>query len=228
MKHVVSLLAGVFVGALLFLALLYQNPFAVKPVLSPLSVADGQLIDFAYSPVPGEAIALTNDGSAAAAPSPDKIAELWEPAVNKTRVLVTALHGSGGEVAGIGIKFSSDSESTRLLRSEAIVDSVWHIWLPDSGSLFIDQRENFWSYLRGVVIPARLSSSSSWRGSWYGTTTVGPGALGTAHVTGGSGRFDGISSEASESLRAGAWSATQGPVAMSGNILISLTDYVAD
>lgn len=228
MKHAIALAAGILVGAALFLVLLYYNPFAVRHGLSPLHVSDRQLLDLSYSPVPGEALAVTNEGGGPATPSPDRIAELWEPTIRRTRLLVTTLTGTGGEFAGIGVKFSSDSENTRLLNGEAIVDSAWHIWLPDSGTLFIDEVENLWPYLRHVVLPARLSSSDSWRGTWYGITTAGPGALGVAFVTGGSGKFEGLRSEATEALRAAAWSASQGPVAMTGNLHIATRPYTAD
>lgn len=229
MKHVISLFAGMLVGAALFLALLYHNPFAVNPALSSLHVSDARLVDLSYSPVPGEALAVTSDGSGASQPTPDGIAELWEPSIRNTRLLVTTLTEADGDFAGIGIKFSSDSESTRLLNAEVITDSAWHIWLPGDGSLFINQIENLWPYLRGVVVPARLSSGESWRGTWYGVTTMGPNALGTAAATGGSGRFAGVASEATEALSARAWSAAHGPVAMTGNLLISLNDsYTAD
>lgn len=229
MKYIVALLAGILIGACLFLLLLYHNPFAANQGLSPLHVSDAQLVDVSYSPVPGEALAVTNNGSAPVKPRPAGIDELWEQSIRRTRVLVTALTATDGGFAGIGIKFASDSESTRLLNAEAMVDSAWHIWMPDRGSLFIDQTENLWPYLRAVVLPARLSAGDSWRGTWYGITTAGPGALGTGRVTGGSGRFAGVTSEATESLSARAWSATQGPVAMTGNLLISLnSSYTAD
>ena len=229
MKYAVALFAGILVGAALFLVLLYNNPFALQPTLSPLHVSNARLVDLSFSPVPGEALASTNNGEVSAQPVPDGIQELWEPSIRRTRLLVTTLSEAGGEFAGIGIKFASDSESTRLLNAEVMVDSAWHVWLPNRGSLFVDQTENLWPYLRRVVIPARLSSGDSWRGTWYGVTTAGPGALGTGRVTGGSGRFAGITSEASESLSARAWSASQGPVAMTGNLLISLTDgHTAD
>lgn len=229
MKYIVSLLAGILIGASLFLVLLYHNPFAGRQGLSPLHVSNARLVDISYSPVPGEALAVTNNGSGPVKPRPEGIDELWEPSIRKTRLLVTALTETGGEFAGIGIKFASDSESTRLLNAEAIVDSAWHVWMPDSGSLFIDQTENLWPYLRAVVLPARLSSGDSWRGTWYGVTTAGPGALGTGQVTGGSGRFAGVTSEATESLSARAWSASQGPIAVTGNLLISLNStYTAD
>lgn len=222
MKYVLSLLAGLLVGAASFVLLLYKNPFAGTADLSPLHVSDVRLVDLSFSPVAGEALAVVNEGNGSVEPSPDGVAELWEPSIRRTRVLVAALAETGGDFAGIGIKFSSDSESTRLLNAEAMVDSAWHIWLPDGGSLFIDQTENLWPYLRDVVVPARLSSADSWRGTWYGITTAGPGALGTARLTGGSGRYEGIRSEASESLSARAWSVSKGPVAMTGNLLLSL------
>ncbi|MEX0975693.1 MAG: hypothetical protein WDZ50_01180 [Woeseia sp.] len=228
MKYLIALLLGTLVGAALFLMLLYHNPFAGNPTVSPLLVSNQQLIELSYSPVPAENIAVTNNGEAPVRPSPKGIDELWEPGVRKTRVLVTPLADVRGDLVGIGIKFSSDSEATRLLNAEAMVDSVWHIWMPDRGTLFIDQTENLWPYLRHVVMPARLSSTDNWRGTWFGTTTAGPGALGTARVTGGSGQFAGFASEAVESVNARAWMVDGGPVAVSGTLTIALSQQSAD
>ena len=122
----------------------------------------------------------------------------------------------------IGVKFSSDSETTRLINAEVLVDSVWHIYSPEHGTFFVDQTENFWPYLHDIVIPARLSGGDSWRGSWYRITSVGPGALGIARVTGGSGVFADAEAEAVESITASAYSAITGPVAMTGNLTIAL------
>ncbi|HUD97850.1 MAG TPA: hypothetical protein VMO24_09920 [Woeseiaceae bacterium] len=222
MKYVIALLSGMLVGGALFLLLLYHNPFAGNPSLSPLLVSGQKLIELSYSPAPAEAIALTNNGEVSVPPVPHGVDELWEPSVSKTRVLVTQMIDVRGAPAGIGIKFSSDSEQTRLLNADAIVDSAWHIWLPERGSLFVNQTENLWTYLRTVVVPARLSSSDDWRGTWFGITTSGPGALGTGRVTGGSGEFAGFTSEAVESLSARAWSVDGGPVAVTGSLTISL------
>jgi hypothetical protein len=52
--------------------------------------------------------------------------------------------------------------------------------------------------------------------------TQGPGALGTARVTGSNGNFAGMSSEAVESLTARAYSATLGPVSIDGGLTITL------
>lgn len=222
MKYLVSLVLGMTIGATLFFLLLYFNPFAGKSSVSPLAVTEENLIDISYSAVPGETIVFTNDGESLIKPYPAKVQQLWEPAIKESWVSVIALTDPRGEPLGIGVKFSSESESTRVLNAEALVHSAWHIYLPGRGTLFVDQTENFWSFLRDIVIPAHWSSGDNWRGSWHRNMTVGPGALGTARVTGGSGAFSALHSEAVESLTARAYSAVDGPVAMGGNLTISI------
>lgn len=227
MKYAISLIAGAIVGGALVLLFLYYNPIAGKPGVSPLAISQQELIDLTFSAVPDEAIAFTNNGESQVEPHPEKIAELWEPAIAKTTVLVTVLSNVHGEPAGIGVKFSSASETTRLWNSEALVDSVWHIFLPESGTLFVNQTENLWSYIRNIIVPARWNSADSWRGTWFGIVTVGPNALGTASVTGGNGRYANINTEAVESWSAKAYSALHGPVAMTGNLTIAVSEYAA-
>jgi len=205
-----------------FVLLLYYNPFAGNPSVSPLAVSELDLADFSYSLVARDSIAFTNDGESSTQPHPAKVLQLWEPAVKKTRALVTVLNDSRGQPAGLGVKFSSDSETTRLIKAEVLVDSVWHIYSPEHGTFFVDQTENFWPYLHDIVVPARMSGGDSWRGSWYRITSVGPGALGIARVTGGSGDFADTEAEAVESITASAYSAITGPAAMTGNLTIAL------
>ena len=145
-----------------------------------------------------------------------------------TRIAVVRLNDSRGEAVGIGIKFSSDSEQTALINSQALVNSAWHIYIPGQGTLLIDQVENYWSYMREIVVPARWSSGDNWKGSYFRIVTQGPGALGTARVTGGNGIFAGMSSEAVESLTARAYSAIEGPVSMSGSLTITLPPTLSE
>lgn len=222
MKHVLGFLAGTLVGVVLCVVALYYNPLADVRATSPLAISEQALIDLSYSAVPAESIAFTNDGESKTPPHPETIAELWEPAIKRTKVLVTLLSDRPGSTAGIGIKYSSDSERTRLLASEAMVDSAWHVYLPGRGTFFIDQTENVWSYLRNIVIPARWNSAHNWRGAWFGIVTAGPGALGTAWLTGGSGQFADLRAEVIEAWNAKAYSAERGPVAMSGSLTIAL------
>ena len=227
MKYVISLLVGITFGVVLLLAALYFNPFGGRSNLSPLAVSDNQLISLQYTMVPSETILFTNDGESVRKPHPAKVQQLWEPAVQKTWVSVVELTSSRGDVVGVGVKFASDSERTRPLNAEALVDAAWHLYLPGRGTMFIDETENYWSIIRDVVIPAHWSSADSWRGVWYGNTTVGPGALGTGSVTGQSGDFSGIRSESVESVDATAYSAVTGPVGMNGNLLIAVSNTAA-
>ena len=55
---------------------------------------------------------------------------------------------------------------------------------------------------------------------------MGPGDIGTAAVSGGTGEFAGLESEAVEAVSASAYSVSQGPVSMEGRLNIDLTGNV--
>ena len=80
--------------------------------------------------------------------------------------------------------------------------------------------------IRDILIPARLSAGDSWRGTFHRIMTSGPGSLGTARVTGGSGLFGGRTSESVESLTARGYSVQSGPVAMEGSLAVVLPQPV--
>ncbi len=201
---------------------LYYYPISITHTLSPISVTDNEVVRLNYSAVAQDALVYTNDGESQIAPYPAKVQQLWEAPVRLTTAMVTVLNNSRGQVAGIGVKFSSRSDQTNILKGEILMDSVWHIYLPARGSLFIEQSENYWAYVRDIVVPARWSSGDNWRGSWLGNITAGPGALGTASVAGGSGQFQYMNTEGVESFSAKAYSVEHGPVAMTGELAIEI------
>ena len=221
-KYVVSLVLGLIVGIIAVFLLLYYNPLVSGTSLSPLAVSDNEVISLNYPAVAAESVAYTNDGESHVEPHPAKVLQLWEAPIRDTTAMVSVLRDSRHQAVGIGIKFSSRAESTNILNAQANLDSVWHVYLPERGSLFIEETENYWNFLRDVVIPAYWSSGDNWRGVWHGIMTSGPGALGTARVVGGSGDFAGIESDAVESLSAKAYSVEHGPVAMTGQLNIEL------
>ena len=223
-KLVIALVAGIALGAIAASALLFYNPLAIQNGLSPVTVSDKETISLEYSAVARDSILYTNDGDSRVQTHPEKVQQLWEAPIRSTNVQVAVLTDSRNNPAGIGIKFMSDSEQTRLINGEVLVDSAWHIHLPGRGSLFVEQTENYWNFLRQIVVPAYWSSGDSWRGTWIGDITTGPGSLGTALVSGGSGEFAGLQSEAVEALSARAYSLSDGPVAMSGRLTIEVTD----
>ncbi len=225
-KYVAGLLSGILLGVFAAATLLYFNPLASRNPLSPLSVSNNEILSVGYSAVPTDSIVYTNNGESRVEPHPDKVRELWEAPIRRSEVLVTVVTDSRNNPAGIGIKFSSDSEKSRIINGEALVDSAWHIHLVERGSLFVEQTENYWNFLRKIVVPAYWSSANHWKGVWNGNMTVGPGALGTAAVTGGTGEFAGLESEAVEAVSASAYSVAQGPVSMEGRLTIDVTGNV--
>jgi len=224
MKYLVSLLIGIATGIVLFLVLLYFNPFAGRIEISPLAVSDQQLLNLRYDVVADKTLLYTNDGESLVVPHPPKVEEIWEPTVRDSWVMVVELTNASGDPVGVGVKFSSESDATRPLNAEALVDSAWHIYLPGRGTLFVEQRENYWSYIRDIVIPARWSSGDSWRGAWLGIMTTGPNQIGTGRVWGGNGEFAEGTSESVETLQATAYSAVTGPAAMAGSLTISVPE----
>lgn len=222
MKYLIALGLGLITGAAIFIAGLIYNPFIADRGLSSLSVTDAEVITLNFSNAPAESVVYTNDGESLQQPHPAKVLQLWEAPINQTSAMATVMRDARNQVAGIGIKFSSDSEKTRLLHGEAIADSVWYIFLPEHGSLFIEQTENYWSFIREVAFPAWRSSANNWRGSWFGNMTAGPGALNTAAVSGGSGRVQGLQMEGVESLSVRAFSADTGLIASEGRLIIEM------
>ncbi len=228
MKYLIALSIGLLTGAMLFAVGLTINPFISKPRLSPLAVTDYQTVTLTYSGIASDGIVFTNDGESRVHPYPEKILQLWEAPVRQTSAAVKVLRDGRNQVAGLGIKISSLSETTRLFEGKALVDSVWYVYLPGRGSLYIEQTENYWAYMREIVLPAYRSSANIWKGTWLGNMTAGPGALGIAKVTGGSGEFAGKDMLGVESLSVRAWRVDGGPVAAEGQLLIELPPDVMD
>jgi hypothetical protein len=222
MKYLIALVLGLLVGATVFVAGMIYNPFIAKHGLSPLSVTDSEVMTLNFSSVPSNSILFTNDGESQRKPYPEKVLQLWEAPIRQTSAMATVMRDARSQTAGIGVKLSSLSERTRLLQGEALVDSVWYIYLPGRGSLFIEQSENYWTFLREVSLPAYRSSANIWKGAWLDDLTAGPGALGTAAVTGGAGSLQGLKMQGVESLSAQAYSVNDGLISAEGRLLIEM------
>jgi hypothetical protein len=228
MKYGVALVLGLVIGAALFGVGVVYNPFAASRVLSPLSVTEAPVILLKFSPVPADGIVYTNNGESVPSPYPDKVPQFWEAPIRKTSAMATIMRDARNQPAGIGIKIFSLSESTNLLRGQAIVDSIWYVYAPQHGSMFIQQTENYLPFVREVAFPAWKSSANTWRGTWTGNLTSGPGALGTAAVSGGSGRVKGLDLDGVETLSVRAFSTDTGFVAAEGQLLIELPKLSED
>ncbi len=221
MKYGISLMLGFFAGAALAAVLAFYNPLHPAPVASLSGDRAGEMMTFTYAATPDDSLLYTNSGEGRVRPQPELTQKLWEPAIEQTTAFVTVLEDTQGDVAGIGIKFISLSEDTSLLKGRVATNSAWHIYAVGRGSLFVEQTENYWSYLKNVVLAAYRSSGDNWVGSWRGQLTSGPSAHATARVFGASGIFSGLETEASESLKARAYALDRGPVAAEGQINIA-------
>ena len=243
MKFAITLVLGFIAGVAIFVGGFIYNPFMADRGLSPLSVTDAEVITLFFPNVPSDSIVYTNNGESlqqssmtralrlwkapirsTSAPYPAKVSQLWEAPIRSTEALATVMRDARNRTVGIGIKFSSDSETSRLLFGEAIADSVWYILLPEQGTFFIEQTENYWPFIREVVFPAWRSSGNNWRGTWLGDMTAGPGALGTSAVSSGSGRVKGMQMNGVESVSARAFSVDSGLVAAEGRLIIEIPE----
>ena len=224
MKYIVALALGLICGAAILAAGVFYNPFIVDRALSPLSVSESEIIALNFSAVPADNIVFTNNGESVHSPYPEKVQQLWEAPIRKTSLMAAVMNDARNQPAGIGVKIISLSESTDLLRGEVTTDSVWYVFTRQHGSLFIQQTENYLPFVREVAFPAWKNSANSWRGTWFGNITSGPGALRTAAVSGASGRVRGLDLDAVESLSVHAFSADTGFVAAEGRLLIELPD----
>ena len=222
MKYVISLLVGLLCGAALFVIGLLNNPFVADRDLSSMVAGDAAVTWLTYTAVPAKSIAFTNGSEARLQPHPDGIRRLQEDTIKLSDVMVTVISNVRGQPVGIGVKISSRSERTSLWRGEALVDSAWYVQLPGRGALFIEQSENYWSFIKDVMVPAYRNSANSWKGTWFGDLTAGPGDLGFARVTGVGGPLLGRSMTAVESLDVQAYSTDKGPVAAEGRLLIEM------
>lgn len=222
MKYLLVLIVGILVGAALFGVGLAYNPFVGKPGLSPLAVTDLPTVTLTYAGVASDGIVFTNNGESRVSPYPEKVLQLWEAPIRQTSMFAKVMRDGRNQVVGLGIKVSSRSEATRLFAGEALVNSVWYVYLPGRGGMFIEQTENYWGYLREIVFPGYRSSANTWTGTWLGNMTAGPGALATARVSGGSGEFAGMEMLGVESLSVRAWRVDGGPAAAEGQLQIEL------
>lgn len=222
MKYLFALLTGVVAGAALFAVLLYLNPLARPVAVSPLAVSPTSMLELNFSAAPADTIATVYSSDIRAHSYPARVQQLWDPALSHTKVAVTALRNSRGQPRAIGVKFSSLAKQAGLLKANVPANSNWHLWMLQEGGLFVNQTENLWFQLHDVVVPAYLSSGKAWRGTWFGIMTSGPGALGTARVTGGIGKYSGMTGEAVESAMVKAYQADAGPLSTDVNLAISL------
>ncbi len=91
MKYLGSLVIGMLLGATLFAAGMYYNPIRRTPDSFTTCDVGRRASGFHYTAVPGETILYTDNGESVSSTHPDRVAELWEPAIVDTRIAVNLL-----------------------------------------------------------------------------------------------------------------------------------------
>ena len=139
-KYLLALAGGFVSGMVIIAIMVFYNPMVESNILSPLSVTENEVVRLSYSVAAEDTLLYTNNGESQIEPSPAKVLQLWEPTIVSTTATVNLLEDSRGRPAGIGVKFSSHSDKTSILNGKALANSVWHIYLPGRGSVFIVEK----------------------------------------------------------------------------------------
>lgn len=200
MRYLFALLLGFLAGVAVVAAVVYYNPATATNESVITRTTDGVNLELLYGSQSGDALAYTNSGSSHWPRVPAAVADLWHPALVGVHVAVHPLQNGRGEPVGVGVKFFQLSEDTRLLRGEVLVDSAWSVMLPGAGSLFVEQDENYWPFVRAVGLPAWLDGNKRWQGEFRSELTVGPRGTLEGVVVGASGVMRDRLGEARESM----------------------------
>ena len=221
MKYVLSLLAGLVLGALLVAAALYYNPLVRENTRVPLTATPGASVEAFYRTAAGT-VARTGPTDGLLAPVPAEAETLWEPALAGTEARVLVLSDVDGRPLGFGVRFATLDAGTRPLTGELLANSVWNLHLAGRGSLFVHGLDNLWPLARAVLVPAWRAEDGTWQGQFAGDLTVGPRPSRVAVMTGGSGVFAGTRGEARESIVAEAYSLRDGRLEAEGSLLVAI------
>ncbi|HKL62590.1 MAG TPA: hypothetical protein VJ883_04430 [Woeseiaceae bacterium] len=221
MKYVLSLLAGLILGATLVLLVLYYNPLTRDNPRVPLTGAPDASVEVFYGTA-ADTVARTGPAEGVFTTVPTSLEALWEPALAGTEARVLALRDVDGRPLGFGVRFAALHSGTRPLNGDLLAASVWNIHLAGRGSLFVDGLDNLWPLARHVLVPAWRADDGTWQGRFAGDLTVGPRPSHVAVMTGGAGVFAGTRGEARESLAVQSFSLREGRVQADGSLLVAI------
>ena len=220
MKYLVTLILGLFAGAVLGIGALYVNPLTTNEAAAP-GAADWTLTY--ESPVSG-GIALTHGGDSRLPSHPAGVPELWENTINKMLLSVFRVSSPDGRT-GIASRLSLPSESSELLRRGVIVTDHWLITMPGEGSLFVDADSNLWPFIKRDLLPVWYLGRA-WRGPQSYSPTTGPGLGQAGIVQGATGRFANLDGSSVERYHVSVFNRQRGPDEFEAELFINLPELV--
>jgi hypothetical protein len=188
-KLLVTLFAGLLLGAVLALGLLYVNPFS-RGASEAVVVGEDPLVLVHEAP-PAGAAAFTRGPLLDWPTRPTDVPELWETAIDTTAAALLAPTREDGSPGAAVTRFSVPSADSRLLTRGLLLDNVWLVtFADDSGTAFVASRENVWPAIRDAVLPASRAPHR-WEGRLELAPAAGPGPLGVGTVQGLNGEIAG-------------------------------------
>lgn len=216
MKYLFGFFAGLLVGALAALAVLYFNPLTGGG-----SRARGlSSLQLSYSLPEQDALLLTHDEQLKLPIIPANAPHLWEGGVKGTILSALTLASDDGERA-VATRISVPSQDTNLLLDGVLVDDYWLVTVPGRGGLFVHTVNNQWPLLKETVGRVDLLRQT-WAGPATYDSTRGPaGNLG--RVLGLSGEFAGRRGTAREFLAVDRYG-PRGFEGMSGELALAIDD----
>ena len=207
-------------GALILILGLYFNPLDNQNNMPSLKIFSGNITHLKYSFNPKDILFFADKEKYINKLDPNILNKLNEPALKNTRIIFLPLYDNNNNLEGFGIKISSDSKKTNLLSSQTLANSLWHIYLPKKGSFIFHETENFWPYIKNIIIPAHLDKNNNWHGIYRFITTEGPNLDGSGNTIGGHGIFKSKRGFSQESAEITAYSIENGPTIKIGNLRI--------
>ena len=154
MKHLITLILGLVVGAVLGVGVLYVNPLTTRE--ASRSLEGSWRLEYG-SPITS-GLAFTYRGDARLTSHPAGVPELWENTINKSILSVFPITAPNGQ-RGVASRVSVPSERTEFLRRGVIVTDHWLITFPDEGSLFVDSDRTAALLIRGSTATATCGHS---------------------------------------------------------------------
>ncbi len=198
MRRLIAFLFGLLLGVGVVLAGIWYNPLGRDAIDVPINVTDNALILNYDSPISGS-VFYVNSGLERLPRNPGSQDALYYPTQRGANVSVHVLKNRRGEPVGLGIKYFALNEASRVLPTSLVADSSWQVAIPGAGSFFIESQENYWPFVRAVLLPAALGDGR-WEGRFSADSTVGPKGTFEANFYGGSGVLAGRRGVASESF----------------------------
>ena len=172
---VIGLMAGVALGAV---AILFN------PLVGHVGeVPKGELL---YYQSDAEQFVFTHGEAMPLGVRPGDIPPMWEATIKGTALSVFPLNDADGNPVALASRVSLLDEQTDFLVNGPRLHSVWLLSYPGKGTLFVEEQENVWQFMRDGVIPVWLLSRD-WSGASEVLPTSGPAVEGARVVAGTAG-----------------------------------------